>query len=75
MAPNGYRYEGDQKVFCSPFYGLSNPRRLASATTIRVFRASGTVSSGLLGQRHLRLMLHQVCPESVSRSLYMREYN
>ena len=27
--------EGDQKVFCSPSYGLPNPRRLTSATPIR----------------------------------------
>ena len=27
--------EGEQKVFCSPSFGLSNPRRLTSATPIR----------------------------------------
>ena len=27
--------EGDQKVFCSPSFGLPNPRRLTSATPIR----------------------------------------
>lgn len=27
--------EGDQKIFCSPSYGLPNPRRLTSATPIR----------------------------------------
>ena len=35
MPRKATRYEGDQKVFCSPSYGPPNPRRLTSATPIR----------------------------------------
>ena len=42
--------EGDQKVFCSPSFGLPNPRRLTSATPIRGISRSCAVPSGLLGQ-------------------------
>ena len=40
--------EGDQKVFCSPSFGLPNPRRLTSATPIRGISRPGAVPSGLL---------------------------
>ena len=43
--------EGDQKVFCSPSSGLSNPRRLTSATPIRGISRPGAVPSGLLSPR------------------------
>ena len=42
--------EGDQKVFCSPSFGLPNPRRLTSATPIRGISRPGAVPSGLFSR-------------------------
>ena len=47
---NGGVNEGDQKVFCSPSFGLPTPPQTTSATSISGISRPGAVPSGLLDQ-------------------------